>query len=81
MIHVGYIISTMGNVQSPTSFMFSTMGRYHNTCLGDVQSHTFIMISPMVLNIPTVLKISPTVLNTTHSVENTIHMVVVDKWL
>ena len=41
-IHVGNIISTM---RRGCSALHSTIGRYHDTCVGDVQYPTFITIS------------------------------------
>ena len=61
MIHAGDVISTPGAFKSPTFFMFSTMGKYHDICVGSGVFSTprFMMISPMVLKISfTVLKIS-----------------------
>ena len=37
MIHVRDIISTVGMFTNPTFFTLGTMGRYHDTCMGDVK--------------------------------------------
>ena len=75
MIHVGDIIFALGDVQSPDIIMLSTMRRYHDTCVGNVQYPHIYHDIPLRYRIPQGYSRYPlTVMNTHYTGSFYLHL-------